>query len=220
MDFTTMDLIIVLMLTASAYLIVPFICLLIAHKTRRLYRLATIEKIVKFNGIGVWLFIRIIEIASGGDVTPGSAVFLWSWIAYIILKKYALSEDIEEADSEELEPEKTEVANSFSSEAKKEKQRNNPIVFISILLALSIALNIYQYCATPELENNIIYPKLDFSDEQKLEFFDEHVVFVEDDGTDLYHKYDCYRFKGDYFWAYNIENAIYIGYEPCPRCCN
>lgn len=211
MDFTTMDLIIVLMLTASAYLIVPFIYLLIAQKTRRWYSLATIKKIVNFNGIGVWLFIRIIEIASGGDVTSGSAVFLWSWVAYIILKKYALGEDIEEADSEESKPEKTEATNSFSSEDKKEKQRNNPIVFISILLALSIALNIYQYGATPELDNN--------SQNQKLDFFDEYVVFVEDDGTNLYHKYDCYRFKGDYFWAYNTDQAIDIGYEPCPRCC-
>lgn len=214
MDLTKMDLIIFLILTASAYLIVPFICLLIAHTTRRWYSLATIKKIVNFNGIGVWLSFRIIEIASGGDVTPGAAAFLWSGVAYIILKKYALREEPEESESEN-----TEATNSFSSEAKKEKQRNDPIVIISILLALSIALNIYQYCATPELDNNIINQKLDFFDEQKLEFFDEYVVFVEDDGTNLYHKYECDKFKGDYFWAYNTDQAIDIGYEPCPRCC-
>jgi hypothetical protein len=209
-----MDLIIGLIFTASAYLIVPFICLLIAHTTRRWYRLATIQKITMFNGIGVWLLFRIKDIISGGDIQTGAAVFLWSGVAYIILKKYALREDTEES-----EPEKTEAANSFLSDAKKEKQRNAPIVIISILLALSIAFNIYQYCATPELDNNIINQKLDFFDEQKLEFFDEYVVFVEDDGTNLYHKYECDKFKGDYFWAYNTDQAIDIGYVPCPRCC-
>ncbi len=198
-------------ITATAYLIVPLICLLIAHKTNRGYSPATINKIVIFNSIVVWLLFRVEDIISGEDFQSGASVILWSWVAYKILKKYALREEPEEANPEELESEKTETTNSFSSEAKKEKQRTSTVV-VSILLALSIVLNVYQYCATPQLDNNSL--------NQKLEFFDEHVVFVEDDGTNLYHKYDCYRFVGDCYWAYNIENAIYIGYEPCPRCCN
>lgn len=206
-------------ITATAYLIVPLIYLLIARKKNRGYSLATINKIVMFNSIVVWLLFRVEDIISGEDVQSGAAVILWSWVAYKILKKYALREEPEETDPENAETKEAETTNSFSSEGKKEKRRTTATIVISILLALSIGLNIYQYHATLELENNIIYPKLDFSDERKLEFFDEHVVFVEDDGTNLYHKYDCYRFVGDYYWAYNIEQAIYRGYEPCPRCC-
>lgn len=53
----------------------------------------------------------------------------------------------------------------------------------------------------------------------KLKFYDECIVFVEDDNTDLYHKYECDKFIGDYFWAYNIEQAIWRDYKPCPLCC-
>ena len=54
----------------------------------------------------------------------------------------------------------------------------------------------------------------------KLAFFDEYVVFVEDDGTYLYHKYECSNFVANYFWAYNVEAAIDKGYEACPKCCD
>ena len=53
---------------------------------------------------------------------------------------------------------------------------------------------------------------------RKVNFFDEHVVLVEDDGTGFYHKYDCSKFKGNYFWAYNKEAADDRGYRPCPDC--
>ena len=52
----------------------------------------------------------------------------------------------------------------------------------------------------------------------KLEFIDDNIVFIEDDGTDQYHKYDCYKFVGNHYWAHNIEYAEYIGYSPCPIC--
>ena len=54
--------------------------------------------------------------------------------------------------------------------------------------------------------------------EDIVEFVDDHVVFVEDDGTKLYHKYECYKFKGNYFWAYNTEAAIDRGYKACSAC--
>ncbi len=53
----------------------------------------------------------------------------------------------------------------------------------------------------------------------RLKFYDEFIVFVEDDGTDFYHKYECDKFKGEDFWAYNIEQAIWRDYKPCPLCC-
>ena len=54
----------------------------------------------------------------------------------------------------------------------------------------------------------------------EIAFYDEFVVFVENDGTKLYHNYKCNRFKGDDFWAYNIDAALDHGYLPCPLCCN
>lgn len=53
--------------------------------------------------------------------------------------------------------------------------------------------------------------------EEKLNFFDEHVVFVID-GSRYYHTYNCKEWHGSSFWAYNIENAEYKGYSPCPYC--
>lgn len=55
--------------------------------------------------------------------------------------------------------------------------------------------------------------------ENDLYFYNKYVVFVSDDGTKLYHKVDCYKFDSTYFWAYNTEYAIYLGYSPCSWCC-
>lgn len=52
----------------------------------------------------------------------------------------------------------------------------------------------------------------------EIEFIDEYVVFIEDDGTDYYHHYDCNRFIGASFWVLNVNAAIVDGYEPCPLC--
>lgn len=49
-------------------------------------------------------------------------------------------------------------------------------------------------------------------------FIDDYVVFIEDDGTNLYHKFGCYRFKGRSFWVYNIEAAESRGYYACHLC--
>ena len=53
---------------------------------------------------------------------------------------------------------------------------------------------------------------------EQIDFFDRFVVFVEDDGTNKYHKYECSKFKGDSFWAFNIDAAKDEGYTACPYC--
>lgn len=50
-------------------------------------------------------------------------------------------------------------------------------------------------------------------------FVKQHVVFVEDDGTNLYHSLDCDEFKRESFWVYNVLTAVDYGYRPCPICC-
>ena len=63
------------------------------------------------------------------------------------------------------------------------------------------------------------YKWLDNQEQQdKADFMDTFIVLVEDDNTNLYHKFGCDRFKGDYFWAYNIDAAKESGFNPCPLC--
>lgn len=52
----------------------------------------------------------------------------------------------------------------------------------------------------------------------KVEFMDEYVVCVEDDGTNLYHRYECERFVGNSFWVFNVDTAEVRGYRACPDC--
>ena len=54
--------------------------------------------------------------------------------------------------------------------------------------------------------------------EKLASFIDDYVVFIEDDGTNLYHKFSCYKFRGDSFWYDNTENAVQQGFSPCPIC--
>lgn len=115
-----------------------------------------------------------------------------------------------------------------------------PIVGLVLILIASCALNVYQHQEMKEIEFNAKMHQSEIKEltnnnkelnqeitdlsndldacEAKLAFYDEAVVFVEDDGTNLYHKYECDRFIGSSFWAYNIENAEYKGYEPCDLC--
>lgn len=53
---------------------------------------------------------------------------------------------------------------------------------------------------------------------KKSNFVDAHVVFVENDGTNYYHKYSCSRFKQNSYWAYSTSLAEARGYTPCPYC--
>lgn len=52
----------------------------------------------------------------------------------------------------------------------------------------------------------------------KAKFMDSYVVFVENDGTGLYHKYSCGNFPRRTFWAYSRNLAENHGFEACPNC--
>lgn len=54
--------------------------------------------------------------------------------------------------------------------------------------------------------------------EAKSNFVNAHVVFVENDGTNYYHCYECEHFKKQSYWAYSLNLAISEGYTPCPDC--
>ena len=53
--------------------------------------------------------------------------------------------------------------------------------------------------------------------EAKANFMDKHIVFVPNNGTRTYHRYDCEEWEGYSFWAFNTEAAV-DDYKPCKKC--
>ena len=52
----------------------------------------------------------------------------------------------------------------------------------------------------------------------KADFMDSYVVFVNNNGTNYYHNYDCVNFTKSNFWAYSRKLAQNYGYTACPVC--
>ena len=53
----------------------------------------------------------------------------------------------------------------------------------------------------------------------KSDFLDTYAVFVENDGTNYYHTYNCNKFQKQSFWIYSRKLAENYGFDPCPSCC-
>lgn len=215
-----------LIITAIAYLLVPAIFCIVGYNTHRSYSLKTIRKITIINGGILWIIFYAIQYNISGETNPSvSAVVIWSFVAYWMMKKFLLEKDIELKSDESENDEKIE----FEIVNTNEKKRNFkiPLIVVSILLVLSFTLNLYQLGINNQNDQKLEKTseekrKLEQEvkqDREKLDFLDEYIVMVEDDNTDLYHKYECYKFKGKDFWAYNIDQAEALGYEPCPYCC-
>lgn len=108
-------------------------------------------------------------------------------------------------------------------------------VIFSLLLVASLAVNMLSYRVLEEIVhenddlaekiNSIQVEKKDIENELKENYkifneINKLVVFVEDDGTKLYHRFQCEKFKGDSFWAFNLDAAKDKGYKPCSLCHN
>lgn len=107
------------------------------------------------------------------------------------------------------------------------------VVILVLLLICSLSANVLLYMVCDDFssekseltekldaiqaENEVLSQELKDSNKQFNEI-NRLVVFVEDDGTNLYHKFECEKFVGNSFWAYNIDAAIEKGYEPCSLC--
>lgn len=52
----------------------------------------------------------------------------------------------------------------------------------------------------------------------KAQFMDNYVVFVENNGSRVYHTYDCDKFSKSNFWAYSRKLAESNGFGPCSVC--
>lgn len=107
------------------------------------------------------------------------------------------------------------------------------VVSLAIILGISLILNVVQLMDRNELDERRWYwmeraEELEgevsdleselWQHEDLADFIDDYVVFIEDNGTNLYHKYSCNSFKGSSFWVLNIEAAIGRGYSQCSQC--
>lgn len=114
------------------------------------------------------------------------------------------------------------------------------VIALVLVIATVSTLCVLQYVNTQDLKDEIsdlerqvstkqstinrLESKVDDLEDQVWEnrelvnFVDDYVVFVEDDGTDLYHKFECYKFKGESFWVFNTEAARGRDYTACPYC--
>ena len=52
----------------------------------------------------------------------------------------------------------------------------------------------------------------------QIKFMDKYVAICPVDGSGLYHKYNCSKFKADAFYIYNIDQASSEGFSPCYEC--
>ena len=110
----------------------------------------------------------------------------------------------------------------------------------SVLLVASCAGNVilYREKTTLEEKNATLHSRIDRLMEQNKEwetfnarlesdledaerengFYNKYVALVVDDGTGLYHNYDCVVLDDENFWCYGYSDSKYEQYKPCPRC--
>lgn len=126
-----------LFITAIAYLIVPTIFCI----CRKKLTLPKIKIVVIINGICIWLLFAIISINAGQNGTSG-AVFLWSAIAYFLMKKFCFKKNDEQIIT-------------------KTKQKRVTLFFVvivlSILLVTSMVYNVIQYTIIQKHTEGIKY---------------------------------------------------------------
>jgi hypothetical protein len=167
---------------------------LIIYISEKKLTLLQIKKVITINGICVSLIFVVIRAANGID--GASIGLLWWYIGYTLLKRKC---SVEWDDTKIYEPNKT---INFKNVAKG----------LAVLLAISVVFNIVQLSNTTD--NTEV--------SEKLEFYDENIVFVIDGYGDYYYTYDQMvkvTKDDDYYeyWAYNKEQAIDLGYIAYPN---
>lgn len=112
-----MRLIISILITAIAYLLVPLVFSIIGLVADRRYSPKTVWAIVIINGVCVWSIFQIIRLNAGEEGT-GAAVFLWSTIAYWMLRIFQ-SEEKEPKKKKEKKEKKKKYIRQFTEEPAK-----------------------------------------------------------------------------------------------------
>ncbi len=106
------------------------------------------------------------------------------------------------------------------------KLPNSKITMIvsGIIILLLLGVIVYQQSQYKDELNNTNEALKEKTTEMiqmrgKAEFMDSSVVIVPDDGTKLYHKFECKNLNLDNgYWVYHSEAADSEDYKPCPVC--
>lgn len=164
-------------ITMIAYLSVPVILCLMNKK----FELSKIKKIISINSVVVWLIFTIIRIELGGESISG-VVFLWSTVAYFLMKKRCLLVNKTEY---LMIPENTQFNNtvrSIQSESKNEKikriSKNGVFLGGGVLLIFFLLFNIIQYNELNNKKTFIVAVEddcLPYSDEEKGVYYGIHI---------------------------------------------
>lgn len=180
------------------------------------FTLPNIKKIVIINGICVFLLYTILRAVEGIEGTPYGVV-IWSYVAYMIMKKKCLKKEddpehikidietiLEESADKHPEVEQTPRVEVKPTPAPKKKPKVAITVIVitvlSILLFFSILFNIIQYIGDNDIskyEEDEQILDLEYSLNahywklsEKAEFLDENIVFVIDGYGKYYFTYD------------------------------
>ncbi len=105
------------------------------------------------------------------------------------------------------------------------------LVFLAVILVLSVTclqgfekrkeqeekIRIYEQQLQEKQDRLVEMYAHRLEAERAVSFYEEYVVFISD-GSNRYHTYGCESFDDSTFWAYNIDQAIDLGYRPCSKC--
>lgn len=102
------------------------------------------------------------------------------------------------------------------------RKSGGAVILIAVLVLVVIVMSVLLFQAYDEIDyledrvDDLIWDRIEAL--HKLDFYDTYIVIVPDDGSGLYHKYDCaYLDRSCDFWAFNIE-AAKNQYKPCSHC--
>jgi len=130
--------------------------------------------------------------------------------------------------------------NSTTATEEVVSRKKNIRSYVAIaVIAILLALNIYQFTQVQNLTTKLdnrnetisqqstelllhkkeaqAYKRKYEEIKDKADFMDNNIVFVIDGDDTHYYTYNEMMLLEDYeftYWAYNIENAVYLGYEP------
>ncbi len=138
-------------------------------------------------------------------------------------------QDSLEQKEEEISGLKTELADSQGSQTQSEYDLTKALAEMARieeeneqLLLLEEELTETMKTLTEELEESEqARTELEESAKEyktKADFMDKYVVFANNDNSNLYHTYDCEKFKKSNFWAYSRKLAENNGFTACPDC--
>ncbi len=110
------------------------------------------------------------------------------------------------------------------SEPKKERKRRPwgwmiATVLLGLLCAVLLLQGVFYAYEKAHQGAELESVRASASEEHEdVEFLRGQVVFIQDDNTKRYHRYDCPLFMSESYRTYTPQQARNMGYESCPVC--